>query len=43
LGDALSTKVNTYLYGFVAVIVVITAAPMALEVFKEWRTKRQLS
>ena len=43
LGDALSTKANTYLYGFVAVIVLITAAPMALEVFKEWRTKRHLS
>ena len=43
LGDALSTKANTYLYGFVAVIVLITAAPMALEVLKEWRTKRHLS
>jgi membrane-associated protein len=43
LGDALSTKANTYLYGVVAVIVLITAAPMALEVLKEWRTKRHLS
>ena len=43
LGDALSTKANTYLYGVVAIIVLITAAPMALEVLKEWRTKRQLS
>ena len=43
LGDALSTKANTYLYGVVAIIVLITAAPMALEVLKEWRTKRHLS
>ena len=43
LGDALSTKANTYLYGVVAVIVLFTAAPMALEVLKEWRTKRHLS
>ena len=43
LGDALSTKANTYLYGVVGVIVLITAAPMALEMFKEWRTKRHLS
>jgi membrane-associated protein len=43
LGDALSTKANTYLYGFVGVIVLITGAPMALELFKEWRTKRHLS
>ena len=43
LGDALSTKANTYLYGVVAIVVLITAAPMALEVLKEWRTKRHLS
>jgi membrane-associated protein len=43
LGGALSTKANTYLYGVVAIIVLITAAPMALEVLKEWRTKRHLS
>lgn len=43
LGDALSTKANTYLYGVVAIIVLITTAPMALEVLKEWRTKRHLS
>ena len=43
LGDALSTKANTYLYGVVAIIVLITAAPMALEVLKVWRTKRHLS
>jgi membrane-associated protein len=43
LGDALSTKANTYLYAVVAVIVLITGLPMAFEVFKEWRTKRHLS
>jgi membrane-associated protein len=43
LGDALSTKANTYLYGVVGVIVLITATPMALELFKEWRTQRHLS
>ena len=43
LGDALSTKANTYLYGVVGLIVLFTAAPMALEVLKEWRTKRHLS
>ena len=43
LGDALSTRANTYLYGVVAVIVLITGLPMVLEVFKEWRTKRHLS
>ena len=43
LGDALSTKANTYLYGLVGLIVLFTAAPMALEVLKEWRTKRHLS
>ena len=43
LGDALSTKANTYLYGVVAVIVLVTGLPMAFEVFKEWRTKRHLS
>jgi membrane-associated protein len=43
LGDALSTKANTYLYAVVAVIVLVTGLPMAFEVFKEWRTKRHLS
>ena len=43
LGDALSTKANTYLYAVVGLIVLFTAAPMALEVLKEWRTKRHLS
>jgi membrane-associated protein len=43
LGDALSTRANTYLYGVVVVILVITGLPMVLEVFKEWRTKRHLS
>jgi membrane-associated protein len=43
LGDALSTRANTYLYGVVAVIVLVTGLPMVLEVFKEWRTKRHLS
>ena len=43
LGDALSTKANTYLYGVVAVILLVTGLPMAFEVFKEWRTKRHLS
>jgi len=43
LGDALSTRANTYLYGVVAVILLITGLPMVLEVFKEWRTKRHLS
>jgi membrane-associated protein len=43
LGGALSTKANTYLYGVVAVIVLVTGLPMAFEVFKEWRTKRHLS
>ena len=43
LGDALSTRANTYLYGVVAVIVLVTGLPMAFEVFKEWRTKRHLS
>jgi membrane-associated protein len=43
LGDALSTRANTYLYGVVAVILLVTGLPMVLEVFKEWRTKRHLS
>jgi membrane-associated protein len=43
LGDALSTKANTYLYAVVAVIVLVTGMPTAFEVFKEWRTKRHLS
>jgi membrane-associated protein len=43
LGDALSTKANTYLYGVVGVIVLITAAPLALQILREWRTKRHLS
>ena len=43
LGDALSTKANTYLYGVVGIIVLITGAPLALQVFKEWRAKRHLS
>jgi len=43
LGDALSTRANTYLYGVVAVIVLVTGLPMVLEVFKEWRTRRHLS
>ena len=43
LGDVLSTRANTYLYGVVAIIVLVTGLPMVLEVFKEWRTKRHLS
>ena len=43
LGDALSTRANTYLYGVVALILLVTGLPMVLEVFKEWRTKRHLS
>lgn len=43
LGDVLSTSGYKYLYGIVGVIVLISLAPMALEVFKEWRTKRHLS
>jgi len=43
LGDALSTRANTYLYGVVVVILLVTGLPMVLEVFKEWRTKRHLS
>lgn len=43
LGDALSVSADKYIYGAVAVIVLITLLPMALEVLKEWRTKRHLS
>jgi membrane-associated protein len=43
LGDALSVSADKYIYGAVGVIVLITLLPMALEVLKEWRTKRHLS
>jgi membrane-associated protein len=43
LGDVLSASGNKYLYGIVGVIVLITLIPMAVELFKEWRTKRHLS
>lgn len=43
LGDALSVSADKYIYGAVAVIVLITLLPMAFEVLKEWRTKRHLS
>jgi membrane-associated protein len=41
LGDVLSTSGNKYLYLIVGVIVLITLIPMVIELFKEWRSKRQ--
>jgi membrane-associated protein len=40
LGDALSTTANYYLYAVVGVIVLISLVPVAIELFREWQSKR---
>lgn len=40
LGDALGNSANTYLYGVVGVIVLISFVPMVVELFREWQSKR---
>ncbi len=40
LGDAIEGSVNKYLYPIIALIVLVTLVPMAVEIFKEWQSKR---
>ena len=43
LGNKISGSIDKYLLPIVALIVFVSVLPVALEVFKEWRTKRDLS
>jgi membrane-associated protein len=40
LGDIIEGSVNKYLYPIIALIVLVTLAPLAFEIFKEWQSKR---
>ena len=43
LGNRISGSVDKYLLPIVGLIILISVLPVALEVLKEWRTKRDLS
>jgi membrane-associated protein len=43
LGNKLSGSVDKYLLPVVALIVVISFIPVAIELLREWRTKKDLS
>jgi membrane-associated protein len=43
LGEKISGSIDKYLLPIVGLIVVVSLAPVALEILKEWRTKRDLS
>ena len=43
LGEKLEGSVDKYLLPVVAVIILISVLPVALEILREWRTKRHLS
>ncbi len=43
LGERISGSIDKYLLPIIGLIVAISLAPVALEVLKEWRTKRDLS
>ena len=43
LGEKLKGSVDKYLLPVIAVIIVVSVIPVAIEVLKEWRTKKDLS
>ena len=43
LGNKISGSIDKYLLPIVALIVLVSVLPVALEVLKEWRTKKDLS
>lgn len=43
LGNRISGSVDKYLLPIIGLIVIVSVLPVALEVLKEWRTKRHLS
>ena len=43
LGERISGSIDKYLLPIIALIVLVSVAPVGFEVFKEWRTKRHLS
>ena len=42
LGDVLGNSANYYLYGVVGLIVLISLVPLAIEIFREWQSKRYM-
>ena len=43
LGEKISGSIDKYLLPIIALIIFVSVLPVALEVLKEWRTKRDLS
>ncbi|MFM6940596.1 MAG: DedA family protein [Candidatus Planktophila sp.] len=43
LGNKISGSIDKYLLPIIALIILLSVLPVALEVLKEWRTKRHLS
>ncbi|MFM6940825.1 MAG: DedA family protein, partial [Candidatus Planktophila sp.] len=43
LGNKISGSIDKYLLPIIALIILVSILPVALEVLKEWRTKRHLS
>jgi membrane-associated protein len=43
LGNKISGSIDKYLLPIIALIILVSVLPVALEVLKEWRTKRHLS
>jgi membrane-associated protein len=43
LGNKITGSIDKYIYPIVAVIIVVSMAPVALELVREWRTKKDLS
>jgi membrane-associated protein len=43
IGEKLKGSVDKYIFPIVAVIVVLSVAPIIWEFIKEWRTKKHLS
>jgi membrane-associated protein len=43
LGNKISGSIDKYLLPIIALIVIVSVIPVAIEVLKEWRTKRDLS
>jgi membrane-associated protein len=43
LGNKISGSIDRYLLPIIGLIVLVSVLPVALELLKEWRTKRDLS
>jgi membrane-associated protein len=43
LGNKISGSIDRYLLPIIGLIVLVSVLPVALEIVKEWRTKRHLS